>query len=99
MTSQSRPREFLKFGIPGIQEFLFHCTFNIDDDHDLTLAFRLVTAGVYVLSCRLTFGPLGLRIFLLLLWFLSVLFGLFLLYWTFELPCHVKLPEIHDIPI
>ena len=60
MTSQSRPWEFLKFGIPGIQEFLFHCTFNIDDDHDLTLAFRWVTAGVYVLSCRLTFGPLWL---------------------------------------
>ena len=58
-----------------------------------------MTSGVYVLSCRLTFGPLWLRIFLLLLWFLSVLFGLFLLYWTFELPCQVKLPEFHDIPI
>ena len=99
MTSQSRPREFLKFGIPGIQEFLFHCTFNIDDDHDQTLAFRWVTSGVYVLSCRLTFGPLWLRIILLLLWFLFVLFVLFLLHWTFELPCQVKLPEFHDIPI
>ena len=58
-----------------------------------------MTTGVYVLSCRLTFGPLWLRIFLLLLWFLSVLFGLFLLYWAFELPCQVKLPEFHDIPI
>ena len=55
--------------------------------------------GVYVLSCRLTFGLLWLRIFLNLLWFLSVLFGLFLLYWTFELPCPVKPPEFHDIPI
>ena len=64
--SQSRPWEFLKFRIPGIQEFLFHCTFNIDDDHDQTLAFRWVTAWVYVLSCRLTFGPLWLRIILLL---------------------------------
>ena len=99
MMSQSRPREFLKFRIPVIQEFLFHYTFNIDDDHDQTLVFRWVTAGVYVLSCRLIFGPLWLRIILLLLWFLFVLFVLFLLHWTFELPCQVKLPEFHDIPI
>ena len=38
-----------------------------------------MTAGVYVLSCRLTFGPLWLRIILLLLWFLFVLFVLCLL--------------------
>ena len=28
-----------------------------------------------------------------------VFFVLFLLHWTFELPCQVKLPEFHDIPI
>ena len=58
-----------------------------------------MNTGVYVLSCRLTFGPLWLRISLFLLWFLSVLFGLFLLHWTFVLPCQVKLPEFHDLPI
>ena len=77
MMSQSQPWEFLEFAIPGIQEFLFHCTFCMGGHPDLTLAFRLVTAGVYVLSCRLTFGPLWLRIFLLLWWFLFAPFGLF----------------------
>ena len=61
--SQLQPREFLEFGIPGIQEFLFHCTFCVSGHHDYTLAFRRVTTGVYVLSCRLTSGPLWLGIF------------------------------------
>ena len=67
--------------IPGIWNFrnsgfLFHFTFNIDDDHDKTLASRLVTAGVYVLSCRLTSGPLWLGIFPFLF---VVCFGPFLI--------------------
>ena len=77
MTSQSRPLEFLELQIPGIQEFLFHCTFCMGVHPDLTLAFSWVTDGGYVLSCRLTFGPLWLRIFLLSLWFLFDLFELF----------------------
>ena len=44
---------------------------------DQTLAFRWLTAGVYVLSCRLTFGPLWLGIFLLSWLFLFAPFGLF----------------------
>ena len=54
-----------------------------------------MTAGVYVLSCRLTFGPLWLRIFLFLWWFLLALFGLFVLHWRYELPCQDKLPEFN----
>ena len=58
-----------------------------------------MTDGVYVLSCRLTSGPLWLGIYLLLWWFLLVLFGLFLLHWRYELPCQDKLPEFHCTPI
>ena len=60
---------------------------------------RWVTAGVYVLSCRLTSGPLWLGIYLFLWWFLLVLFGLFLLHWRYELPCQDKLAEFHYTPI
>ena len=59
---------------PGIQEFLFHCTFCMGGHPDETLAFRWVTSGVYVLSCRFASGPLWLRIFLLSCMFLFVLF-------------------------
>ena len=48
-----------------------------------------------MLSCRLTFGPLWLRIFLFLWWFLLALFGLFVLHWRYELPRQDKLPEFH----
>ena len=48
-----------------------------------------------MLSCRLTFGPLWLRIFLFHWWFLLALFGLFVLHWRYELPCQDKLPEFH----
>ena len=58
-----------------------------------------MTAGVYVLSCRLTSGPLWLGIYLFLWWFLLVLFGLFVLHWRYELPCQDKLPEFHYTPI
>ena len=61
--------------------------------------FRLVTTGVYVLSCRLTSGPLWLRIYLFLWWFLLALFGLFVLHWRYELSCQDKLPEFHYTPI
>ena len=57
-----------------------------------------MTAGGYVLSCRLTSGPLWLGIYLFLWWFLLVLFGLFLLHWRYELPCQDKLPEFHYTP-
>ena len=53
----------------------------------------------YVLSCRLTSGPLWLGIYLFLWWFLLVLFGLFVLHWRYELPCQDKLPEFHYTPI
>ena len=90
--------------IPGIwnfrkSELLFHFTFCVSDHHDQTLAFRWVTSGVYVLSCRLTSGPLWLGIYLFLWWFLFVIFGLFLLHWRYELPCQDKLPEFHSTPI
>ena len=77
MTSRFRTWEFLESGILGIQEFQFHCTHCMDDHPDQTQAFRCVTTGVYVLSCRLTFGPLGLGIFPFLWWFLFVSSGLF----------------------
>ena len=54
-----------------------------------------MTAGVYVLSCRLASGPLWLGIYPFLRWFLFVIFGLFLLHWRSELPCQDKLPEFH----
>ena len=53
----------------------------------------------YVLSCRLTSGPLWLRIFLFLWWFVLALFGLFVLHWRYELPCQDKLPEFLNTPI
>ena len=58
-----------------------------------------MTAGVYVLSCRLTSAPLWLGIYLFLWWFLLVIFELFLLHWSYELPCQDKLPEFHSTPI
>ena len=58
-----------------------------------------MTAGGYVLSCRLTSDPLWLGIYLFLWWFLLVIFGLFLLHWRYELPCQDKLPEFHFTPI
>ena len=58
-----------------------------------------MTAGVYVLSCRLTSGPLWLGIYLFLWWFLLVVIGLFVLHWRYELPCQDKLPEFHYTPI
>ena len=58
-----------------------------------------MTAGVYVLSCRLTSDPLWLGIYVFLWWFLLVIFGLFLLHWRYELPCQDKLPEFHSTPI
>ena len=58
-----------------------------------------MTAGVYVLSCRLTSAPLWLGIYLFLWWFLLVIFGLFLLHWRYELPCQDKLAEFHSTPI
>ena len=54
---------------------------------------------VYVLSCRLTSGPLWLGIYLFLWWFLLALFWLFVLHWRYELPCQDKLPEFHYTPI
>ena len=63
------------------------------------IAFRWVTAGGYVLSCRLTSIPLWLGIYLFLWWFLFVIFGIFLLHWRYELPCQDKLPEFHSTPI
>ena len=89
----------MEFGISGIQEFLFHFTFCVSVHHDLTQVFRWVTAGVYVLSCRLTSGPLWSGIYLFLWWFLLVVFGLFVLHWRYELPCQDKLPEFHYTPI
>ena len=53
----------------------------------------------YVLSCRLTSGPLWLGIYLFLWWFHLALFGLFVLHWRYELPCQDKLPEFHYTPI
>ena len=97
--SPSRPWKFLEFGISGIQEFLFHFTFCVSDHHDSTLSFRWVTAGVYVLSCRLASGQLLLGIYPFLWWFLLDIFGLFLLHWRYELPCQDKLPEFHCTPI
>ena len=58
-----------------------------------------MTAWVYVLSCRLTSGPLWLGIYLFLWWFLLVVFGLFVLHWRYELPCQDKLPEFHYTPV
>ena len=58
-----------------------------------------MTSGVYVLSCRLTSGPLWLGIYPFLWWFLLVIFVLFLLHWRYELPCQDKLPEFHCTPI
>ena len=58
-----------------------------------------MTAGVYVLSCRLASGPLWLGIYPFLWWFLLVIFVLFLLHWRYELPCQDKLPEFHSTPI
>ena len=52
-----------------------------------------------MLSCRLTSGPLWLRIYPFLWWFLLVIFGLFLLHWRSEIPCQDKLPEFHCTPI
>ena len=52
-----------------------------------------------MLSCRLTSGPLWLRISLFLWWFLLALFGLFVLHWRYEFPCQDKLPEFHYTPI
>ena len=52
-----------------------------------------------MLSCRLTSGPLLLRIYLFLWWFLLALFWLFVLHWRYELPCQDKLPEFHYTPI
>ena len=90
--------------IPGKWNFrnsgiLFHFTFCVSDHHDQTLAFLWVTAGVYVLSCRLTSAPLWLGIYICLWWFLLVIFGLVLLHWRYELPCQDKLPEFHSTPI
>ena len=58
-----------------------------------------MTAGGYLLSCRLTSAPLWLGIYLFLWWFLLVIFELFLLHWGYELPCQDKLPEFHSAPI
>ena len=58
-----------------------------------------MTAGVHVLSCRLTSAPLWLGIYLFLWWVLLAIFGLFLLHWRYELPCQDKLPEFHSTPI
>ena len=67
---------------------------------DGTLAFRWVTAGVYVLSCGIAFGPLWLRIFLLsFVCFFLFFFSYFVLQWAYELPCQGKLPEFHFISI
>ena len=58
-----------------------------------------MTAGAYVMSCRLASGPLWLGIYPFLWWFLLVVFVLFLLHWRYELPCQDKLPEFDCIPI
>ena len=61
--------------------------------------FNRMHPWCYVLSCRLTSGPLWLGIYHFLWWFLFVVFWLFVLHWRYELPCQDKLPEFHYTPI